>query len=34
MKRWREVSRKLFDLETGVERCDAIYRELVAKHVH
>ena len=34
MKRWREVSRKLFDLETGVERYDAIYRELVAKHVH
>lgn len=33
MKRWREVSRRLFDLKTGVERYDAIYRELVAKHV-
>jgi len=29
MKRWREAARRWFDLETGVNRYDEIYRGLV-----
>jgi glycosyltransferase involved in cell wall biosynthesis len=28
MDRWRQVARKWFDLEQGVERYDAIYRRI------
>jgi hypothetical protein len=29
MERWREASRRWFDLQTGIDRYDAIYRSLI-----